>query len=102
MMAVKKTTLTIFGGMLAAGLLGNSVVTADESVKEPVMAPEDNPDYVPIDGGGHSWTYVKTTYTSTGYIKLYSDTDSYWYYTKEVFYDKNGKSIKTVYEKFVL
>ncbi|WP_421380872.1 hypothetical protein ACOJQI_18790 [Bacillus salacetis] len=105
MTSAKKSILSMVGGVMAAGILGGSVVSADESDKETVLEAADNtisPLYVPVDGGGHTWTYVKTTYTSTGYIKLYSDTDAYWYYTKEVYYDKSGKTIKTVYDKFAL
>ncbi|EDL64333.1 hypothetical protein [Bacillus sp. SG-1] len=103
MKAAKRILVSIIGGGLAAGLLGDCIVSAEKNERETVIEAENNtvsPSYVPADGGGHTWTYVKTTYISSGYIKLYSDSDSYWYYTKEIYYDTNGKYIKTFYDKF--
>lgn len=105
MKSVKKAFLSISVGVLAAGILGGGMVSAaeSESDKEIISKTEDaSPLYVPIGDGGHTWTYVKTNYTTSGYSKLYSDKDAYWYYTKEVFYDKSGKYIKTVYDKFAI
>jgi hypothetical protein len=105
MISAKRMTLSILGGLLAAGLLGSGTVSADESDRGEVMKAADDttsPLYVPVDEGKHSWTYVKTVYMSSGYIKLYSDRDSYWYYTKEAYYDSSGKSIRIVYDKFAI
>ncbi|RIW38793.1 hypothetical protein D3H55_00065 [Bacillus salacetis] len=104
-MSAKKTFFSLLGGVAAAAILSSGAASAEESDKGAVMQADDDtisPLSVPVDGGGHTWTYVKTVYTSSGYIKLYSDRDSYWYYTKEVYYDKTGKVIKTVYDRFAL
>ncbi|MGM0845917.1 MAG: hypothetical protein ACQEUT_13160 [Bacillota bacterium] len=102
-MMIKRVGLSFLGTVMAAGLLGAGAVSANESdnLEEIKSETEVSTMYIPIEEG-HTWTYVKTAYTSTGYIKIYSDKDSKWFYLKEVFYDKNGKYIKTVYDKFVL
>ncbi|WP_409251776.1 hypothetical protein V1502_16930 [Bacillus sp. SCS-153A] len=103
MKTAKRIILGIIGAGIAAGFLGGVVVTADQSESETRVEAEDtsaSPLYVPADGEGHTWVYVKTRYTSSGYIKLYSDSDTYWYYTKEVYYDQKGEYLKTVYDKF--
>ncbi|WP_113930818.1 hypothetical protein [Bacillus sp. P14.5] len=99
----KKGSICVMGAVMAAGLMGAAGVSAEESSKSTAIQAEDeiSPMYVPI-GEGHTWSYVKTTYTSTGHIKIYSDKDSYWYYMKEVYYNRNGKYIKTVYDKFAI
>ncbi|MGD6804315.1 hypothetical protein ACQCVK_20385 [Rossellomorea vietnamensis] len=103
MMVSKKAAISMAGAIMAAGLIGDEGVSAAGSGEAAEIQAEDeiSPLYVPI-GEGHTWTYVKTTYTSTGYIKIYSDKDSHWYYMKEVFYNNSGKYIKTVYDKFAI
>ncbi|MGD6969375.1 hypothetical protein ACQCVP_23610 [Rossellomorea vietnamensis] len=102
-MVSKKAAISMAGAILAAGLIGVEGVAAAGSEESPAIQAEDEISlwYIPL-GEGHTWTYVKTTYTSTGYIKIYSDKDSQWYYMKEVFYDNSGKYIKTLYDKFAL
>jgi hypothetical protein len=104
MNSVKGTIWGLFGGMMAAGLLAGNMVTAVESGEKPVTGTDEtiSPFYIPVDDAGHTWTYVKTTHNTTGYSKLYSDSDAYWYYTKEAFYDKSGRYIKTVFQKLAV
>jgi hypothetical protein len=103
MKSLKKSFLSICGGILAASILGGGMVSAEESDKKIVSKTEEaSPLYVPIGDGGHTWTFVKTEYTSTGYCKVYSDMDSRWYYVKEVYYNNSGNYVKTVYSKFAI
>ncbi|WP_456273546.1 hypothetical protein [Bacillus sp. AK031] len=103
MKSLNKSFLSICGGILAAGILGGGMVSAEESDKGIVSkAEEASPLYVPVGNGGHTWTFVKTEYTTTGYIKVYSDKDSYWYYVKEVYYTNSSNYVKTVYSKFAI
>jgi hypothetical protein len=101
MKLLKKSLPVLTAGVLAAGILGGGSASADELNKEQVIkAGETGPQMIPVDEGGHSWSYVTKKTHASGYYYVYEDFDTYYHYIKNVYYDKSGRYLETKYYKF--